>query len=75
MQKTFFFERTSRVRTDDFAFVFVGGSPYRGKKFKPLVSEYSHNIQCIVPPNDAVALESLIKQFPEGAKALHRFSK
>ena len=42
----------------------------RGKKFKPLVSEYAHYQQCVVGQNDSSGLESMIKQFPKGAKPL-----
>ena len=58
------------------AHFFLLGTLPRGKKFKPLVSEYSHSLQRVVGQNDSSGLEGMIKKFPKGAKPLHRrFSK
>ena len=61
---------------DTTAHSFLLGALPRGKKFKPLVSEYSHYFQCVLAPNNLGGIDDMVKLFPKGAKPLHRrFSK
>ena len=51
---------------------FILGMLPRGKKFRQLVSEFEHYIECYIRPGDDKMLNSFLSQRPKGSRAANR---